>query len=111
VAAAPVEPAQPATVTIGLDSTPTGASVFVGDVIVGATPTTFPDAKPGESIEFVFRRQGFEPERVKAMAAPGLTIHATFAKPVAAKRLPAGKHKRTPTSTSGAPSSDIQTER
>ena len=103
-------PAPPATVTIGLDSTPAGASVFVGDALVGSTPTTFPNAKPGESVEFVFRRQGFEPERVKAMAAPGLTVHATFARPVAGKR-PAGKHKRASTSTTAVPSSDIQTER
>jgi serine/threonine protein kinase len=108
--AAPVVPAPPAAVTIGLDSTPAGASVYVGDTLIGSTPTTFPNAKPGEPVEFVFRRQGFEPERVKAMAAPGLTVHATFARPVTVKRLPAGKHKRASTPTS-APSSDIQTER
>jgi serine/threonine-protein kinase len=117
VAAASVAPAPPATVTIGLDSIPAGASVYVGDALVGSTPTTFPSAKLGESVEFVFRRQGFEPERVKAMAAPGLTVHATFAKPVADKRLPTGKHKRTSRtsrtspSPTAAPSSDIQTER
>jgi len=112
-AAAPVAPVPlpPATVTIGLDSTPAGASVYVGDALVGSTPTSFANAKPGESVEFEFRRQGFEPERVKAMAAPGLTVHATFARPVASKRSPAAKHKRASTSPTAAPSGDIQTER
>jgi serine/threonine-protein kinase len=112
-AAAPVAPVPlpPATVTIGLDSTPAGASVYVGDALVGSTPTSFANAKPGESVEFEFRRQGFEPERVKAMAAPGLTVHATFARPVASKRPPAAKHKRASTSPTAAPSGDIQTER
>ena len=114
-AAAPVAPAALplATVTIGLDSTPVGASVYVGDRLIGSTPTTFPNAKPGESVEFEFRRQGFEPERIKAMAAPGLTVHATFARPVADKRVPGGKHKRASASSAApaAPSGDIQTER
>jgi hypothetical protein len=87
----------------------------VGDTLVGSTPTTFPNAKLGEAVEFVFRRQGFEPERVKAMAAPGLTVHATFARPVvsASKRPPIAKHKRASSSPTTAPSSsgDIQTER
>ena len=111
--AAPVAPVPLplATVTIGLDSTPAGASVYVGDTLVGSTPTTLQSAKPGESVEFVFRRRGFEPERVKALAAPGLTVHATFARPVTGKRPSADKHKRASTSPTNAPSGDIQTER
>ena len=109
VAPAP-SPAVAAPVEIGLDSVPAGARVFVGDVLVGTTPTTYKTARNGEPLEFTFRVQGFEPERIRAMAAPGLTVNAKFATPVAAKRPATAKRKRA-TMSPGESSIDIQTER
>ncbi|HEX7507699.1 MAG TPA: serine/threonine-protein kinase, partial [Polyangia bacterium] len=63
VAAPPPTPAAPMVIEMGLDSVPTGASVFVGDVLVGTTPTTFKTATTSEPIEFTFRVQGFETEK------------------------------------------------
>ena len=111
VAVAPAPPpAIPAPIEIGLDSVPTGASVYVGDVLVGTTPTKYKTESRGEPLEFTFRVAGFEPERIRAMPTPGLTISAKFATPVAAKRPVSAKRKRAMTPSDG-PSTDIQTER
>jgi serine/threonine-protein kinase len=105
-------PAAPLPIEIGLDSVPTGASVFVDDVLVGTTPTTFKAAKSGEPVDFTFRTQGFEAEKIRAMPAQGLRISAKFSTPVAAKPAAPARRKRNSTSTTpGGPSTDIQTER
>jgi len=103
-------PAAPLPVDIGLDSVPSGANVFVGDVLVGTTPTRFKTAATSEPVEFTFRLQGFEAEKIRALPAQGLTISARFSTPVAAKSPSPGKRKRASTSP-GGPSTDIQTER
>jgi serine/threonine-protein kinase len=103
-------PAAPLTIDVGLDSVPTGASVFVGNVLVGTTPTKFKTTETGEPVEFTFRVQGFEAEKIRALPALGLTISAKFSTPVAAKSPAPGKRKRASTSP-GGPSTDIQTER
>jgi hypothetical protein len=109
IAPAPT-PAVPLPIEIGLDSVPTGASVFVDDVLVGTTPTTFKTAKTGDPVEFTFRTPGFEAEKIRALPAQGLAISAKFSTPVAAKPPSPAKHKRAATSA-GGPSTDIQTER
>jgi serine/threonine protein kinase len=112
-ATAPAPPqtlAAPPSIEIGLDSEPTGASVFVGDVLVGTTPTKFKAEKTGEPVDFTFRAQGFEAEKIRALPAQGLTISAKFSTPSAAKPTSSAKRKRAATAPSGA-SPDIQTER
>jgi serine/threonine protein kinase len=111
IAPAPIPtPVPPLPVEIGLDSEPSGASVFVGDVRVGTTPTKFKTAKTGEPVEFTFRMQGFEAERIHALPAQGLTISAKFSTPVATKPTSTVKRKRGAHAPTGA-SSDIQIER
>jgi len=82
----------------------------VGDVLVGTTPTKFKTAKTGEPIEFTFRVQGFEAEKIRALPAQGLTISAKFSTPIAAKPTSSAKRKRAANTPTGA-SSDIQIER
>jgi hypothetical protein len=82
----------------------------VGNVLVGTTPTKFKTTETGEPVEFTFRVQGFEAEKIRALPALGLTISAKFSTPVAAKSPAPGKRKRASTSP-GGPSTDIQTER
>ncbi len=106
----PPPPAAPAPVEIRLDSVPTGASVFVGDVLVGTTPTTFKAAKIGEPVEFTFRVQGFEAEKIHALPAPGLAINARFSTPVSTKS-PASAKRRRARPSSGDNSTDIEIER
>ena len=109
VAATPAPPpAAPALIEIGLDSVPTGASVFVDDVLVGTTPTTYKTVLKGEPVEFTFRVQGFEPEKIRAMVAPGLTVTAKFA---TATKHPASARRRRAAVSRGESSTDIQTER
>jgi hypothetical protein len=113
VAAAPLPAPTPATVEIDLRSVPAGASVYLGDVLVGVTPTRQRVRRVGdgnEPLEYVFRLEGYEPERIKALPTRGLTVTARFATPRVAKRssLPKRKPaKRIETE----PSTDIQTER
>ncbi len=111
--APPPPPAAPSPVEIGLDSVPTSANVYVGDVLVGTTPTTFKTAKTSDPVEFTFRAQGFEAEKIRALPTQGLTISAKFSTPVVTKSSsPTGSARRKrATHAPGGPSSDIQTER
>ena len=97
-------------VEIQLDSVPAGASVFVGDVLVGTTPTRFKTADTSKPVDFTFRVQGFEAEKIRALPAQGLNISARFSTPVPAKSLSSGRRKRTKNSPSDS-STDIQIER
>ena len=99
----------PATVEILLQSTPPGASVFVGDVLVGITPSAYRTVEGGGALEFVFRLPGLPPERVRALPAPGLVVSATLAAPVPGKPAMPARRKRA--ATTAAPPTDIQTER
>jgi hypothetical protein len=53
----------------------------VGDVLVGTTPTTFKTARTNDPVEFTFRVQGFEAEKIRALPTQGLTISARFSTP------------------------------
>jgi hypothetical protein len=106
---APV-PAPPAEYDVGLDSTPAGASVYVGDVLIGTTPATYRTAAGSDVVEFLFRLDGFEPERIRALPAKGLTVTAKFAAPLPAKPSPGGKRRHGKSATAH-PSDDIQIER
>jgi len=116
VAVAPAPPppaAAPSPVEIGLDSVPTGASVYVGDVLVGTTPTKFKTARTNDPVEFTFRVQGFEAEKIRALPTQGLTISARFSTPVVTKASSSTKptrRKRTANAPGGS-SGDIQIER
>jgi len=110
---APV-PTPPTSVEMELASLPTGAEVFVGEVLLGTTPTRYQSAPTSTPVEFVFRLPGYESERIRALPAQGLTVSAklktTPPAPVSAKRSEAGKLKH-PTRPQPTPSEDIQTER
>jgi eukaryotic-like serine/threonine-protein kinase len=114
VVAAPVIPAAPppapARVEIGLDSVPRGAEVLVGDVLLGETPTRYESVPTNDPVEFVFRLPGYEPERIRALPARGLSISAKFSTPIPAKKPMPGRHKPVHKPERG-PSADIQTER
>jgi hypothetical protein len=113
IAPAPLPPTAPLSVEIGLDSVPSGASVYVGDVLVGTTPTTFKTTRANDPVEFTFRVQGFEAEKIRALPTQGLTISAKFSTPVVTKSsspTSPARRKRAANAPVGA-SSDIQTER
>lgn len=63
-------------VEIWLESTPPGAQVSVGDVVVGTTPVMYKAALRDEPLEFVFQADGYEPERIKALPSAGLKLRA-----------------------------------
>ncbi len=100
-------PSAPEPIELGLDSVPAGATVFVDDVLVGTTPTTYKVAPTDAPIEFVFRMPGFEPEKIRALPARGLRISASFSKPTPVKRAAGPKRKH----GQAGSSSDIQFER
>lgn len=126
---APLPPGQPAHVEIGLDSTPRGAEVFVGDVLLGTTPARYDSAPAGQPVEFVFRLSGHETQRIRALPTQGLTVTAKFSTPTPtpvpatspARTAKAGKARPAPRphdtsahSKQGIqqdPQEDIQTER
>jgi serine/threonine-protein kinase len=103
-------PTKPKPIELGLESVPAGATVYIGDVLIGATPTTYEAASAAESLEFIFRLEGFQPERIRALPTPGLKITANFPTPPPEKRPAGQKRKRSPNRQS-APSTDIQFER
>jgi serine/threonine-protein kinase len=103
-------PTPPAVIEVGLASAPAGASVYVGDVLVGTTPAIYRTAPGGEPVEFTFRLAGFASERIRALPAQGLTVTAKLTSPTPAPHSAAPKHKPT-RGTEASPSTDIQTER
>jgi eukaryotic-like serine/threonine-protein kinase len=106
----PATPAAPATVEIGLYSVPSGASVYVGDVLIGTTPGRYLAATIGEPVEFLFRLEGFAAERIRALPATGLAVTAKFTLAEPGKRTASTKHKHARVTQTGS-SIDIQTER
>ena len=107
----PPPPAAPMPVEIQLDSVPTGASVFVDDVLVGTTPTRFKTADTSKPVEFTFRVQGFEAEKIRALPAHGLNISARFSTPVPTKSLPSSAMRIRSKNSPSDSSTDIQIER
>jgi serine/threonine-protein kinase len=110
VVAASPPPAPPARLEMTLESVPSGAEVLVGDVSLGKTPVRYESAPTNAPVEFVFRLPGFEPERIRALPARGLSLSAKFSTPIPAKKPVLGKH-RTAHKPEIVPSADIQTER
>jgi serine/threonine protein kinase len=109
---APTRPTPPAPIEIGLESIPDGAEVFVGDVLVGTTPTRFKTAPGDAPIELVFHKQGFAPEKVRALPAQGLTVSAKLAAlPPAHRHAGTSTKKRHAKSPHAESPGDIQTER
>ena len=103
-------PTLPAMLDIGLESAPAGARVYVGDVLVGTTPGSYRATAGSEAVEFVFRLDGFEPERIRALPTKGLTITAKFSAPAPAKTSGPGKRRQAKPPPVRS-SDDIQTER
>ena len=95
---------------IGLRSVPTGASVYLGDVLVGVTPALQQVTEGGEPLEFTFRLEGYAPETIRALPAKGLTVTAKLARPAVAKHHAPPKRKSAKR-VQTEPSTDIQTER
>jgi len=102
-------PLYPESVEIGLESAPSGAAVFVNDVMVGTTPGRYLAARPGEPVAFVFHLQGFAPERIRALPTAGLTVSARFSTPLTRQRPVSTKRK--PERAPAHAATDIQTER
>jgi hypothetical protein len=85
----------------------------VGDVLVGTTPTTFKTTRTNDPVEFTFRAQGFEAEKIRALPTQGLTISAKFSTPVVTKSSSptSSTRRKRAANAPGRASSDIQTER
>lgn len=113
-AVAPPPVAPPERIEVGLDSDPSGAEVLVGDVLLGKTPTRYQSSPTNVPVEFVFRLPGYEPERIRALPARGLSVSAKFSTQIPAtvptRKSGLARHKAT-IKPEGAPSADIQTER
>jgi serine/threonine protein kinase len=106
----PPAPAVPATIAIGLHSVPTGASVYVGDVLVGTTPTTYRASAGSQPLDLTFHLAGHAPEHIRALPAPGLTVTAKLTLLAPARPAATPKRKRA-RGTEANPAADIQTER
>jgi serine/threonine-protein kinase len=103
----PEPPRPPSTVEIALDSAPAGATVRLGDVVVGTTPTVL-RTKPGEEpIELAFTLEGYRREIIKALPAAGLRLKAQLERLPAPAPRPAPK----PARPHKAPVDDIKSER
>ncbi len=109
---APSPAPSPTRVEILLQSTPAGASVYLGDLLIGTTPTAYQAAADGVPVELLFRLPGRLPERVRALPAPGLVVAATFADPPPQAPPPARRRRAPAPHTKPEPAMvDIQTER
>jgi hypothetical protein len=75
-APAPPPPAPaPARLSLQLESEPSGATVTVGDEVVGRTPTAWVTSR-SEPIELVFSLDGYRREAIRALPAEGLKVRA-----------------------------------
>ncbi len=113
---APVAPVPPApvvtSVEISLESTPPGAQVSVGDVVVGTTPVMYRAALRDEPLEFVFQSDGYEAERIKALPSAGLKLRARLEPTVAAEPPAKSRHpRRSKPGKRAALPDDIKSER
>ncbi len=106
----PPPPAVPLPVDMRLESVPSGASVYVEGALVGTTPASYKAAGTSAPVEFTFRLQGFEAERIRALPSRGLTVSAKFATPVPAVRRTSAKRRRA-SKSAAEPPTDIQIER
>jgi hypothetical protein len=112
VVAKPVAPPTTDGVEVVLESTPAGAQVYLGDVLVGTTPGRAHVPGSNSPVDFLFRHPGFAPERVRAMPSDGLAVRAVFLteEPSPSKPRASGKRK-TAHGVSTESSGDIKTER
>jgi serine/threonine-protein kinase len=69
----PVEPAKAEPVKVTIDTEPTGADVYEGDVMVGTTPVTLSRGVNSAAIEFTFSLTGYKPLKRKIGFSAELT--------------------------------------
>jgi serine/threonine-protein kinase len=103
-APAPPPPAPaPARISLQLESEPPGATVIVGDQVVGRTPTAWVTSPGTDPVELVFALDGYRREAIQAIPADGLKVRARL-EPL---RHRAGKKAPAPQ----PPADDIKSER
>jgi hypothetical protein len=73
---APTATPPPARVSLVLESEPPGATVIVGERVVGQTPVTWTTTPGGEAVELVFTLEGYRRESIRALPAQGLKVRA-----------------------------------
>jgi serine/threonine protein kinase len=76
--AAVVPPPPPAPLSLHLESEPPGATVRLGDRILGVTPVSFATPPTADPIELSFSLEGYRPETVRAVPAAGMRLRATL---------------------------------
>jgi serine/threonine-protein kinase len=76
-APAPAQPA-PALIEASLDSTPRGALVSVGGVVIGTTPMTWRTAPSDSPTTLTFALDGYKPEVIPALPSPSLRLAPTL---------------------------------
>jgi serine/threonine-protein kinase len=72
----PAPPTSPARVALQLDSDPPGATVTVGDHVIGRTPTAWLTSPGREPVELVFSLDGYRREAIQTLPAEGLKVRA-----------------------------------
>jgi len=74
----PTPPPGPAPIEAQLDSTPRGALVSVGGVVIGTTPMTWRTAPSDRPTTLTFALDGYKPEVIPALPSPSLRLAPTL---------------------------------
>jgi hypothetical protein len=89
---------------IQLESEPSGAAVSVDGKRLGVTPMVWNTRPAADTVELLFVREGYRPETIHAVAAPGL-------RRVRARLEPRPAGKKPATRRAPVPADDIKSER
>jgi serine/threonine protein kinase len=106
----PAVPLPPPPVEIALNSIPSGAMVYAGELLIGTTPTTYRTEASDKSVEFTFRAEGYAAETIHALPAQGLKITTNLTALAPPKRAIHPTRRMAPGRSARA-SSEIQIER
>lgn len=94
------KPAAPVDVRFEVSSTPAGATVSLGDEVLGITPFSFTRPREGDApleLELAFDLDGYQPHAVVAKGKDGtVTVAETLVKRPAGKKPPKGPKKPPP---------------
>jgi hypothetical protein len=109
---APAVPPAPALVEVALDSEPRGATVRVGQVVVGTTPAVWRTRLSEDPADLEFALDGYRPEHIKALPSQGLRVKAQLQPLPAAKAAAAARPARPrPRAMTRPAVDDIKSER
>jgi hypothetical protein len=104
---APTPPPAPALIEAELDSTPRGALVSVGGVVIGTTPMTWRTAPSDRPTTLTFALDGYKPEVIPALPSTSLRLAPTLRRLEERHAHPHNARPKRP----APPTDDIKSER